>query len=555
MNYKHMEDKIYLVPEPKSIKFTGRWLQFDGFSNFREEIREEFNIKKGSWEFRHIYDSVQSIKVYEKKVETHGDINIATATAIQLIMQRKGFLPEVEVIEQLDFSFRGFHLDIARGGVPSLETFKKFMDLLFVMKYNKFGIYFEDLYPWKSFPEIGKRRGRITEEEWKEILKHGNKIGLDVFPSLELLGHMEHFLEMDKYRELGELWWTERDDCVDVTNQKASKFTKDLLKDAIETSPSKLIHIGGDETWSLGRGRSLDKTEKFQGPDLYIKHYRELVNLTSNMGKKAMMWGDMLTGMYLSSEEKKYWSKVVEDKIWDNVMIANWDYEPLSVDHFRRRISEIGHIDQQIACPALNSSATFYPDFEPALKNITSFLKAAKEEKLQGYMITAWGDLGQECLFSLLNPLVMASADIFSDPKEFPKKFSILSGEDIECSKARFEAGKLNCAPMIRNVLYRNLNFVSERRELRTGWYEAMRSFVNKYSGAKLSEDMNAILLLMKQCINMENREFKGQEFGSAIRKYEELWLRERKIYGLSNVVSKLLGSCEMESILNNTSK
>lgn len=540
-----------MVPEPKELIFSGKWLDFDGFRNFPKTIMKEFNLKNGSWEHKHREEKEQTIKIYGKTVETTGDKNIALASIIQLIMNRKRYLPELEIKERVDFTFRGFHLDVARGGILTVNNFKKLMNFLFLMKYNKFGVYLEDLYPWKSFPEIGKDRGRLTEKEWNEIQEHGNMLGIDVFPSLELLGHMEHFLRMDEYREFGEMWWTERDDCIDAGNPKARKFTNDLLKDALLTTKSDIIHIGGDETWSLGRGRSLDRTGNFQGPNLYLDHYHELVDLVRSSNKIPMLWGDMLTGMYLTKEGKKFWSKVVEDRIWDNVIIANWDYEPEPVEHFVKRIQEIGHKDYQIACPALDNWGTFYPDFEPAIQNVLSFLKAAKQEKLQGYMITAWGDMGQECLFSYLNPLILASADIFSSQEKWEEKFAIFYNEDLESSKARFDAGKMRSGPMIRNIIYKRLPHLSHRRETRTGWQEAMIEFVNKYHKEKLSEDMQLIYSFMEVCISCENGVFDETSFSKLIQQYEELWVKERKFEGLPNVLSRLCGAGEVEKLLS----
>lgn len=544
-----MENDLLLVPEPKTIKFEGRWIQFDGFENFPGRLADEYLIPKGSWRFEHVNNKTQTIKIINRKVLTSGDINIAFASFLQLLMNKKGFLPEVEIEEEVNFEFRGFHLDIARGGVPNITYFKKLLKFMFLMKYNKLGIYFEDLYPWKSFPKIGLGRGRLSMDEWNQILELAKVLGIDVFPSLELLGHMEHFLRMDEYRGLGEMWWTNHDDCLDASNPKAIKLAMDLLKDVLETSPSKLILLGGDETWSLGRGRSLDEKGVFEGPKYFTEHYQNLINLTRSFEKTPILWGDMLTGMYLTDRERKFWSSVVRNEIWDEAIIANWDYEPLSEKHFRDRIKEIGHLDKQIACPALDNWGTFYPDFEPALKNISSFLKAAKNEKLKGYMITAWGDMGQECLFSYLYPLILASADIFSDERQWPEKFSLFFDEDLNTSMARFDAGKMKCAPMIRNVLYKSLQHLDHRRELRNGWREEMTVFLEKYKGKRLSNDMSLIYSLIRVCLSLDSGSFDKDYYLETIKEYENLWISERKIEGFANVVSRLLGSWEIESM------
>ncbi len=39
--------KVFVVPEPKSLSFTGECFVFDGFENFPEFLRREFNVSKG----------------------------------------------------------------------------------------------------------------------------------------------------------------------------------------------------------------------------------------------------------------------------------------------------------------------------------------------------------------------------------------------------------------------------------------------------------------------------------------------------------------------------
>jgi len=40
--------------------------------------------------------------------------------------------------------------------------------------------------------------------------------------------------------------------------------------------------------------------------------------------------GDMISGMYLDKGKKDKWGKVLESKLWYEVIIANWDYRGLS---------------------------------------------------------------------------------------------------------------------------------------------------------------------------------------------------------------------------------
>ncbi|MGC9217864.1 MAG: beta-N-acetylhexosaminidase [Athalassotoga sp.] len=426
---------MMIVPEPKMIKIGKKRYFFDGFSNLPAFLKREFEIKSGKWKIEKIDKAGNGLKITDGKVQIWGDEFTSYATLIQIVRQSGDVLPEIEMEESFNFKFRGYHLDIARGGVPNLNTLKSLLRWLFLTKYNYFAIYFEDLFPWKIDPEIGKRRGRLTADEVEEIIDYGKSLGIEVFPSLELTGHMEHILSLPKYRDFSE-WHRPSEGCLDLSNKSASDFAMKLLEEVVEFFPSKHIHIGGDETWALGRGKSLNKNWEFQGHKLYESHYDRMIKVVKSHGKTPMMWGDMLTGMYLSKAESEKWQEVLKSKIWDEVDIANWDYSSNKKTFFKDKINSFGK-RTQIACPGLSDWNTFYPDFKTAISNVKNFIGAAKDENLPGFMVTSWGDDGQECLFSFLNPLILATMDIAEGNGRWEEKWIALSGENEKITNVR----------------------------------------------------------------------------------------------------------------------
>jgi len=274
-------EKVIIIPEPKRLNFTGRKFRFDGFDNFPEFLMHEFDVQKGDWKIVKTKRKGTGLEVKDKEITIWGNVLVDYATILQMVKQGRSLMAEVTVEEHLKFSFRGYHLDIARGGVPKVETFKRMLRWLFLLKYNYFAIYFEDLFPWKKHPEIRRHRGRLTEDELSEIIEYGKNLGIEVFPSLELSGHMEHILTLPEFRNFSE-WHNPREGCLDISDEKAREFAYDLLNEAVDFFPSKYIHIGGDETWALGRGKSLNKTWQFEGPRLYEMHHRSMIESGTN---------------------------------------------------------------------------------------------------------------------------------------------------------------------------------------------------------------------------------------------------------------------------------
>ena len=538
------EKSVKIVPEPKKLSFSGRWFEFDGLG-LPEFLSREFSVPRGSWRVIKAERNGNGLEVKgnTREVVIWGDEKICYATIIQLIRQNPGHIPEVSVEEDLKFSFRGYHLDIARGGVPTVDAFKKMLRWLFLLKYNCFAIYFEDLFPWEKYPSIGVHRGRLSKEEYFEIVNYGRELGIEVFPSLELAGHMEHILSLPEYWRFSE-WHRPEEGCLDVSNEKAREFAYDLLREAVETSPSKHIHIGGDETWAMGRGRSLDKTWRFEGPTLYETHHRSMVNIVKEKGKIPVLWGDMLTGMYLREEEKAKWSEVVKSPIWRDVVIANWDYSPSDEKYFRDKINMFGEKkSQQIACPGLSNWNRYYPNFKTALENMRSFLSAARAEGLSGFLLTAWGDDGEECLFSFLEPLILACMEYAEGNGRWEEKWSALTGEPMEIVEIRKALGQPEVSDVLKPVLFAGFWYYrmseADKESLKTSW----ENILSEVRRVNLPEDLDFIKSCVEVGLGRLRNEVKPSDFVSLANKYCKLWLSERKPHGLERIVERFWGA------------
>lgn len=536
---------ISIVPEPESLEFTGRWFDFNGFKNLPEFLTKEFNIKRGDWVIKRLNldNKVTKILVKNKEIQISGNEYIAYATLLQLVNRYRNKLPEVRIVEDFHFKFRGYHLDIARGGVPSINTFKKILRTLFLLKFNYFSIYLEDLFPWQKYPEIGKYRGRLTEEELREIIDYGSKLGIEVFPSLELAGHMENILSIPEFRRFSE-WYSPREGCLNLQDEDAKRFAYELLREVLTFFPSKYILIGGDETWALGRGKSLNKTWRFEGPELYESHYNSLVKITKEYKKEPIMWGDMLTGMYLRKEEQEKWQKLLNSKLWDNVIIANWDYSANSKEFFKRKINLFGkRKNREIICPGLSNWNTYYPNFDIALENLKNFLTAAREENIFGFLITAWGDDGEECLFSFLEPLILASIEIAEGKGDWEEKWIDFSGEDKNIFKVRKELGRADLN-YLKHIIFADQWFYSDRnttkiKELKVKWERLLKEVGN----ITLPKDLAFIREMIKVAVKRLNNTIKGEDLINLSKDYTTLWLSERKPEGLETIISRFWGA------------
>jgi hexosaminidase len=373
---------ISLLPEPRRLEATGATFPFDGFN--RSEgglpafIAREFDIPQGRWKVRKVDAAGRTgsgLQVTEGEVVCWGQDSVAYATIVQLLRQGRDRLPEIAVEHAFHFPFRGFHLDIGRGGVPTVETFKRLLRWLFVCQYNYLGIYFEDLFPWSAYPQIGAHRGRLAPDELRETIDYGAQLGIEVFPSLELAGHMEHILALPEFMSLSEWHWP-REGCLDLSNEKACELAYDLLREVVAFFPSRYVHVGGDETWSLGRGKGLDKTWAYDGPALYERHHRRLIEIVCQAGKEPIIWGDIIAGSIqmgdmISKEAAAKWTVLLDSDAWQPALIANWDYHPAAPpDYFKGRMKPFQERGlRQIASTSTRSEGKYYPNFSRGINN------------------------------------------------------------------------------------------------------------------------------------------------------------------------------------------
>ncbi|MEM2920855.1 MAG: beta-N-acetylhexosaminidase, partial [Candidatus Bathyarchaeia archaeon] len=503
----------------------------------------EFNIPQGSFRLEKVEGEGNGVEVKDGVVKFWGEEPICYSTIVQLTRQRPGSLPKVRVEERFDFSFRGFHLDIARGGVPKVETFKRILRLLFLLKYNFFAIYFEDLFPWKKYPRIGAYRGRLSEAELREVVEYGKKLGVEVFPSLELTGHMEHILSLPEFYRFNE-WHNPSEGCLNVSDAEARDFCYELLKEVVDFFDSKYIHVGGDETWALGRGVSLNKSWSFEGPKLYEEHTRKLVEIVRASDKTPMLWGDMLTGMYLSEEERAVWRNLVFSNMWDRVIIANWYYSPSDKGYFKEKIRLFGERKgNQVACPALANWNKYYPNFEVALENTKNFIEAAKEEKLQGFLLTAWGDDGEECLFSFLDPLILATMEFAEGSGNWEEKWLLVNGEPNEVLEARKVFGKADLSEKLKHVLLADFWYYSMNESERAFLKDSWKDVLFKLRNTLLPEDLDFVRRCLELCVKRLEGTASASDFIAIANLYSKLWLSERKPEGLGRIIERLWGA------------
>ena len=100
--------------------------------------------------------------------------------------------------------YRGFHDDLSRGPVPTLDFQKKQIRTLAAYKVNFFSPYFEHTLEYLSNPLAAAPGGAMTAPQIRELVAYAAHYHIDIIPEQEAFGHLHHVLKYELYSPLGE---------------------------------------------------------------------------------------------------------------------------------------------------------------------------------------------------------------------------------------------------------------------------------------------------------------------------------------------------------------
>ncbi len=301
-------------------------------------------------------------------------------------------VPEKGQAQLPRFEFRGVSLDCSRNGSPTVEFLQDALARMALMGLNRFCLYTEDTYEVEGEPLIGFARGRYSKEELKKLSAFAAAIGVEMFPCMQTLGHLEHILKYpDRYGEV-----SDNPRVINVREPKAYALLEKMIASACEPYESKLIHLGTDEPWGIGRGKSLDFENPVRPGSLYAQHLKAIAEICEKRGLKGIVWGDYVLGhsgeKALSGEDACVMPK--------SLLMDYWSYcstKPEEHDANIKAYREMGY--EIMVSPGLWNWNRFWGNTPYAIETTKPLMEAAASYGVKKALMTMWGDDGQESLF------------------------------------------------------------------------------------------------------------------------------------------------------------
>jgi len=313
-------------------------------------------------------------------------------TLIQLVRRYGRKLPALRIEDEPDFALRGFMLDVSRGRVPRLDFLKWLVHTLSHFKINMLQLYIEHTFHFRSHPEIGEGCDPLEPDEILELERYCRSRNVELVPSLQSFGHMGHILSLPKFRPLAEIvrfedWekasWRERMSGMTITpvDRGTYRLLGELYDDFLPLFSSRLFNLNSDETWDLGKGRSVQVAKRIGIGRLYLRHIAKIAELARRRGRTPMVWADII------HEHADLIGRVPED-----VVLLDWGYSHDTPFDRCGRLAEAGR--RFLVCPGTSGWNRVFNDVWNASRNIRGFAAAAKRHGAEGVLTTDWGDCG-----------------------------------------------------------------------------------------------------------------------------------------------------------------
>ena len=280
--------------------------------------------------------------------------------------------------------YRGFHDDLSRGPVPTLDFMKRQLRTFAAYKMNAYSPYFEHTLEYRSNPLIGPPGGTISRADVAELVSYARRYHIDVIPEQEAFGHLHHALKYELYGALAE---TPHGHVLAPGQPGSMALIKQWFAEIDTLFPSQYVHIGADETFELGRGQTAEIIKRDSIGPVYLGFLRDIVQTIKRPGKKYLFWGDVAVNH----------PTLVRSLPKEMVAVA-WSYG--ASPSFDREITPFTNagIETWVA-PGVSSWNRVYPNNNIAFVNIRNFVRDGQRLGAKGLLNTSWDDDG-ESLFS-----------------------------------------------------------------------------------------------------------------------------------------------------------
>ncbi|HVR26637.1 MAG TPA: beta-N-acetylhexosaminidase [Candidatus Polarisedimenticolia bacterium] len=302
--------------------------------------------------------------------------------------------PAVSIRDWPSMEWRGVQDDISRGPIPTEDFMKYQIRTLAAYKVNLFGLYMEQVFDFASQPLVAPKEAALTPQEINALVNYAKQLYVTILPEQQTFGHLHHMLKYEIYSDVAE---RPHGHVLTPTKQQSYDIIKAMYADLVPLFPGSFLHVGGDETFELGRGQTAARAAEIGLGRVYLEHMQKVSGVLQPYHKQLMFWGD------IAVKYPQLLSILPKDMI-----AVPWDYDAKpSFDGIIKPYRDAGL--RMFVAPGANNWSQVWPNLDVAFVNIRNFVRDGQKLGAVGMLNTTWNDDG-ESLYGMAWPALIFGA-------------------------------------------------------------------------------------------------------------------------------------------------
>lgn len=281
--------------------------------------------------------------------------------------------------------YRGLSDDLSRGPVDTLEFQKKLVRTLAAYKANLYSPYFENTQQYASNPLPAPPGGSLSADDARELVAYAAKYHVMVVPDQEAFGHLRHMLVYEQYQQLAE---TPHGAVLAPGQAGSLQVINQMFTELAALYPSPFLHIGADETFDLGVGKTKPAVDQQGLGPVYLSFMQQIDNTLRPLNRRLLFWADI-------AERSPDLLKGMPEEFKKNTIAISWHYSP-SDSGFTKYLNYFKSAGFETwVSPGINNWSRVYPNYNMGLENIKQFTRDGQQMGATGQLNTLWYDDGE----------------------------------------------------------------------------------------------------------------------------------------------------------------
>jgi hypothetical protein len=275
---------------------------------------------------------------------------------------------------------RGISDDWSRGPLPNMDSLKREIRTLAAYKINFFSPYFEHTFAYTGSSVAAYPGGAMTPDEARELVAYAAQYHITIIPEQESFGHLHNVLKFEQFSALGE---TAHGAVLAPGDPATLPLIAGWFGELAKVFPGPYAHIGADETFELGLGKTRDAVQQHGLGSVYLDFLKQIHSTLEPNQKRLIFWGDVaVTSPELVGGLPK--DMIAAPWAYD----ARTDFKPI-IEPFTK-----AGLETWVA-PGVSNWNRLYPNNNEALSNIRAFVRDGQALGAKGVMNTIWNDDGE----------------------------------------------------------------------------------------------------------------------------------------------------------------